>query len=94
MISSDDGETMLALFKGHRSSSGGGFSRVAFRTTGQAFLTFVNRLRSIPHINASGEGDITDFGSAYSVFFTDPYGNAFEVTTYDYEQVSRCLDRH
>lgn len=91
MISSDGGDTMLALFTGRRSGGGGGFRRVAFRTTGEDFLTFVDRLGSIPEIDASGEGDITDFGRAYSVFFTDPYGHDFEVTTYDYAQVSGRL---
>jgi hypothetical protein len=91
MISSDSGDTMLALFDGRRSGDGG-FRRIAFKTTGEDFLTFVDRQESIPDANASDEGDITDFGSAYSVSFIDPYGYAFEVTTYDYEQVSERLN--
>ena len=92
MISSDGGDTMLALFKGRPSGSGGGVSRVAFRTTGEDFLTFMDRLESIPDINASGESDIIDFGRAYSVFFTDTYGHVFEVTTYE-SRWARLLDQ-
>lgn len=70
-----------------------GVLRVAFRTTGEGFLTFVSRLDSVHEIDASGPGDVTDFGGAYSVFFTDPYGHPFEVTTYDDDVVSDALDR-
>jgi catechol 2,3-dioxygenase-like lactoylglutathione lyase family enzyme len=91
MISSDGGDTMLAVFAGRRSDGGGGFRCVAVRTTGEDFLPFVDRLASMPEIDACGEAAITDFGRAYAVFFTDPYGHPLEVTTDDYERVSRRL---
>lgn len=90
MISSDGGDTMLALFGGNRSGDDGGFRQVAFRADGEEFLQFLDRLRSTPDID--GRGGVMDFESAYSVFFTDPYGHAYEVTTYDYAFVSDELD--
>lgn len=91
MISPDGGDTMLALFEGSPANGSGGFHRVAFRTSGRAFLTFLDRLDSIPDIDARGPGTVSDFGSAYSVFFRDPYGHSLEVTTYDYEYVGDNL---
>lgn len=88
MISSDDGETMLALFEGSPSPGAGGFQRVAFRASGEDFLTFLDRAEAVPEIDARGGGSVRDFGSAYSVFFSDPYGYAFEVTTYECDVVS------
>lgn len=92
MVSSDGGDTMLALFEGTPSNGRGGFQRVAFRTDGEGFLAFLDRLDAIPDISTGGARNVTDLGSAYSVFFSDLYGYSFEVTTYEYEFVSDQLD--
>jgi len=92
MISSDGGDTMLALFKRSLSDQTGGFQRVAFETSGPNFLQFRERLENISNIDATKARNVTDFGSAYSVFFSDPYGHSFEVTTYDYDFVSDRLN--
>lgn len=57
------------------------------------FISFVDRLTSIPDIDAEGRESVVSFGTetAWSVFFTDPYGYEFEVTTYDYEEVAEKL---
>lgn len=90
MVSSDGGETMLALFEGEpegfqRSS---GFQRLAFRVDAPTFLRFLERLEHVPVFNEAGEqvsrGRLIDHDKAYSVYFCDPYGNRFEVTTYDH----------
>ncbi|ELZ12208.1 hypothetical protein C479_05353 [Halovivax asiaticus JCM 14624] len=52
MMSSDDGNTMLALFKGGPSNGNGGFQRIAFETSGENFLRFRERLAEIPNIDA------------------------------------------
>ncbi|PSP33802.1 hypothetical protein BRC63_09800 [Halobacteriales archaeon QH_10_70_21] len=88
MISSDGGDTTLALFRGTPSDGRGGFRRVAFRTAGEEFLAFLDRLDSVPAVDATGARNVSDFGSAYSVFFSDPHGYPLEVTTYDYDVVS------
>ena len=78
MISSDGGDTTLALFRGTPSDGRGGFRRVAF----------LDRLDSVPAVDATGARNVSDFGSAYSVFFSDPHGYPLEITTYDYDVVS------
>lgn len=83
MVSSGNG-TKLALFEGE--PQGGreavGFRRVAFRVGGEGFMEFLGRQAEL-----GVESRTTDHGKAYSVYFPDPYGNDFEVTTYDHDYV-------
>jgi catechol 2,3-dioxygenase-like lactoylglutathione lyase family enzyme len=92
MISSDGGQTMVALFQGPPQGSAApiGFSRLAFRTDSAAFLAFVERWE---HTGVPDSGiplRLSDHATAFSAYFTDPYGNALEVTTYEHEAVRRA----
>ena len=97
MISSDDGNTKLALFEGEPpgSQDGAGFRRVAFRVTGAAFLEFLSRLSDVPLADRKGNRltpeTVVDHEKAYSIYFSDPYGHELEITTYDYEVTGRLL---
>lgn len=97
MISADGGATKLALFQGdppgftrHR-----GFQRVAFNVDGPGFLQFLQRLDRSPVFDHDGRQvhtlDAVDHDLSFSVYFCDPYGNRYEITTYDYEQVKKAL---
>jgi catechol 2,3-dioxygenase-like lactoylglutathione lyase family enzyme len=89
MISPDGGGTKLALFQGEPQGDRptAGFHRVAFRVSGADFLTFLNRAEQLD----LGEGPLSvrvmDHESAFSAYFTDPYGHHLEVTTYDHQVV-------
>lgn len=93
MISSDGGHTMLALFEGEprRSHPTAGFHRVAFRVSGTAFLQFLERVKQFPVFSDTGdkveELAPVAHGQAFSVYFCDPHGNRFEITTYDEQEV-------
>lgn len=100
MISSDGGHTKLALFtgtpRGNRETAG--HHRVAFRATGQQFLRFLDHLEQFP-IFDEAEQRVTrrrvgDHGKAFSIYFCDPYGHRYEVTTYDYDYVVTHLSPH
>ncbi len=97
MISSDGGGTMLALFErsGHRAAETFRCRRVAFRVAGSGFMQFLARLDELSLLNDGGEpltaGQVVDHDKAYSIYFQDPYGQPYEVTTYDYEYVSSHL---
>ncbi|MGH3086767.1 MAG: VOC family protein [Rubrobacteraceae bacterium] len=88
MVSSGNG-TKLALFEGEPQGENEsvGFRRVAFRTGGEGFIEFLDRLAKLDVRSRA-----TDHDKAYSVYFSDPYGNDFEVTTYDHGCVSERLD--
>ena len=97
MISSDSGRTMLALFEGEPRGSRptAGHHRVAFRVSGVGFLQFLEHVREVPVYSDSGEPVShlrpVDHGKAFSVYFCDPYGNRFEVTSYEYQHVKGGL---
>lgn len=97
MISSNNGGTMLALFKGQPPGERAtiGYRRVAFRVEGTDFLEFLNRLDGHPLYNSKGEqlkaADVIDHGKSYSIYFNDPWGHPYEVTTYDYAFVQAKL---
>ena len=86
----DGGATMLALFVGDPldREKPRGWRRLALRAAATEFVAFFRRF------HASGQ-KITgpyDHTKAWSVYFTDPWGNLLEVTTYEYAQVPRLLE--
>jgi len=97
MISSDNGGTMLALFEGEPRGSRptAGHQRVAFRVSGAGFLQFLEHVREVTVHSESGEVVSqlcpVDHGKAFSVYFCDPYGNRFEVTSYEYQHIKGGL---
>ena len=99
MISSDGGKTMLALFEGRPRGSRetAGHHRVAFRVHGGDFLTFLRRLKDQPVFSEEGQPvhslPVVDHDQAFSVYFCDPYGNRYEITSYDYDYISDNLEK-
>ena len=92
MISSDGGQTMVALFAGvpQGATAPIGFSRLAFRVDAAAFLAFVSRWKRTGVADSGEPLRLRDHATAFSAYFTDPYGNALEVTTYEHEAVRRA----
>jgi catechol 2,3-dioxygenase-like lactoylglutathione lyase family enzyme len=93
MISADDGKTKLALFDGQPQGGANpsGIRRIAFRIAGENFLKFVGDLDALKETNGIRRSEISDHERSFSVYFTDPYGNRLEVTTYEYELVRAQL---
>ena len=97
MISSDGGNTMLALFKGEAQGSREvlGHQRVAFRVDGPGFIAFLDRLEEHPVYDHRGmavnRGDAVDHDGSFSIYFCDPWGNRYEVTSYDCDSISARL---
>ncbi len=92
MISNDQGVTMLALFRGSGQgrSEVRGFRRLAFRVSATDFVSFLESSGSW-HTPGLGPESIQDHDKAISVYFSDPYGNLLEVTTYDYKEAKALL---
>lgn len=80
----DEGGTVhLALFErpDHPDTSA-----IAFGASGTEFLAW------IAHLEGHGlELRVTDHKAAFSLYFTDPYGNLHEITTYDHDSVRSAL---
>lgn len=93
---------MIAVFEGQRRNNlhHAGWDRVAFGVDAEEFLTFRERLKTLPvradqgnlHRNLGRSFEPVDHHKAWSLYFRDPFGNRYEITTYDYEQVKARLE--
>lgn len=72
------GGNKLALFRGGRPSSPGGWRRVAWRTGRAGFEAAQQHLRSL---GIAFQGPV-DHQTAWSIYFRDPDGNPLEITYY------------
>jgi glyoxylase I family protein len=100
MISSDGGNTVIALFEGDPAAPqegrrASGFYLLAFRVDGAGFLEFLERAAALGLTGAGGtplsRASAVDHGGAWSVYFRDPWGHDLEVTTYDITPVRAVL---
>ena len=65
---------------------------VAFRVDAAGFLTFLRRLEDLEVLDDQGKRvmpkDASDRDNSWLVYFCDPDGNNYEITTYDYKEVA------
>jgi len=74
-----EGDVHVALFEREDHPD---TSAIAFGATGEEFLAWKS------HLEGQGlELRISDHDLAYSLYFSDPWGNLHEITTYDHDQV-------
>lgn len=70
-----------------------GLTRAAFSVDGESFLRFLDRLDELSLVNEEGarmtRSHLVDQWIAWSLYFNDPYGNRYELLTYEYEAVKR-----
>ena len=94
MISTDGGQTKLALFDGTPQGTDRpiGIRRIAFRVDGEQFFKFIKHLDAMTGTPAVRRSEIFDHEKSFSVYFEDPYGNRLETTTYDYNTVRNQLE--
>lgn len=94
MLAAGDGEAALALFATPAAGPG---QTIAFRTTGAAFLAFLERLPDLDLKDKEGRAltrsAVVDHAAAWSIYFVDPDRNAIELTTYDDGTVRDGLGR-
>lgn len=70
-----------------------GLTRAAFSVAAEPFLRFLDRLSELPLFNEEGErvtrSHLVDQWIAWSLYFNDPYGNRYELLSYEYETIQR-----
>ena len=82
-LENPNGNIHLALFEREDHPD---TSAIAFGATGEEFLTWKT------HLQDHGlELRVSDHKLAYSLYFSDPWGNLHEITTYEHEYVREHL---
>ena len=77
-IGNEEGSIHIALFKGKPKKNR---SVVAFNTSGKEFINWHKKTNDV----ANGNIEVVDHSVSFSIYFEDPYGNPYEITSYDYE---------
>jgi len=83
-IENPEGSIHLALFETDSDSKN--ITSIAFGAGGKEFLAWKKRLE-----NHGLELRVTDHKLAYSLYFTDPWENLHEITTYERDYVAQQL---
>ncbi|MDH3339996.1 MAG: VOC family protein [Nitrosopumilus sp.] len=79
----------IALFEGSKDNNSS-INRIAFRTSGEKFVDFINRLDNMELFflkDKVTKKKIVDHDLSYSIYFDDPDGNKLELTCYDHDFV-------
>ncbi len=79
------GSIHLALFERELPHN---HATIAFKVDGEGLLRWQRHLGEA----LDTEIDLVDHDSSFSIYFSDPYGNPFEITTYDHEWISEQRD--
>ena len=80
-IRNEVGTITIALFKGKPQDNR---SVIAFKVTGGEFINCHNTINHL--VNEKIE--LVDHSIQFSIYFEDPYGNPYEITSYDYDMLS------
>lgn len=92
MLETPDSKTKLALFQGApaHGTPQVNFARVAFRVGAAGMLAFLERLAALELTSEAGSAlgpdELVDHEGSLSIYFRDPWGHRFEITTYEVER--------
>ena len=81
-LTSGPGGVHLALFESDASPS----STIAFGASGEEFLAWKSHLEGL-----SIALRVADHSLAWSMYFSDPFGNCHEITSYDHAVIASAL---
>ena len=79
-IRNNEGTINIALFKGKPQNNS---SVIAFKVTGEEFLNCHDKINQSITKNI----ELVDHSSQFSIYFNDPDGNPYEITSYDYDML-------
>jgi catechol-2,3-dioxygenase len=83
-IQNREGTVHLALFEGAPQKRP---STVAFGVEAEEFLQWLTHLRAVLEVPLAAE----DHAVSWSIYFSDPDGNPFEITSYGYDVIEQGL---
>lgn len=86
-IGTEDRSVTLALMNGKKDNDGS-INRMAFRTTGDKFMNFLERVDDMKLFflqEKVTKEQVVDHDLSYSIYFDDRDGNKLELTCYDHD---------
>ena len=86
MIRNNEGNINIALFKGKTKDN---HAVIAFKVSGEQFINCHNTINHSLTENL----EVVDHEIQFSIYFEDPFGNPYEITSYDYEMLTNHYDR-
>ena len=81
MIRNNEENINIALFKGMPKSNR---AVIAFKVSGEEFINCHNKINDSLTKNI----EIVDHDMQFSIYFEDPFGNPYEITSYDYDMIT------
>lgn len=86
MVADDQNAVCLSLFE---RTAGGSHATIAFSVGAGDFIAWQGHLAA----QLPDPARLEDHQLSWSLYFSDPDGNPFEITTYDYAEVAHHLSR-
>ncbi|OWY40644.1 glyoxalase [Xenophilus sp. AP218F] len=87
MLANSNGAVRLAISE-DKAETASGVGAIAFVVSGQDFLEWIDQLAGERVTNAEGQtiarDSVRDHRIFCSLFFVDPFGNPFEIVSYDH----------
>ena len=81
MIRNNEGNINIALFKGTPKNN---HAVIAFKVSGEEFINCHNKIND----SLTKYIEIIDHDIQFSIYFKDPFGNPYEITSYDYDMLT------
>ena len=81
MIRNNEESINIALFKGMPKNNR---AVIAFKVSGEEFINCHNKINDLLTKNI----EIVDHDIQFSIYFEDPFGNPYEITSYDYDMLT------
>ena len=82
MIRNNEGNINIALFKGTPKNNQ---AVIAFKVSGEEFINCHNKIND----SLTKYIEIVDHDIQFSIYFEDPFGNPYEITSYDYDMLTK-----
>ena len=86
IIKNNEGNINIALFKGTPKNN---HAVIAFKVSGEEFINCHNKINDLLTKNI----EIIDHDIQFSIYFEDPFGNPYEITSYDHDMLTNHYDK-
>ena len=86
MIRNNEENINIALFKGMSKHNR---AVIAFKVSGEEFINCHNTINKSQAENL----EVIDHDIQFSIYFEDPFGNPYEITSYDHDMLTNHYDK-